>query len=105
MLAQMGDMSHEINSMMMDQKRVMEAQIELAKTEATLQNAEAETASTHAKAINQSQREDGEQALAAEFGRLKDEYDLLKIEKDQISGNNQVGKVTRSSVSAKVKKN
>ena len=105
MLDQMGDMSHEINSMMMDQKRVMEAQIELAKSEANLQNAESEATGTHSKAINEAKRQDGEQALASEFGRLKDEYDLLKVEKDQLSGNNQLGKVTRSSVSAKVKKN
>jgi hypothetical protein len=105
MMAQMGDMSSQISGMMMDQKRVMEAQNALAHTEGQLQNAEAETASTHTKAINEAKRQEGEQALAAEFNRLKDEYDLLKVEKDQVSGNNQLGKITRSSVSAKVKKN
>jgi hypothetical protein len=105
MLANMGNMSSQINGMMMDQKRVMEATNALSQTEGQLQNAEAAAASTHTKAINEAKRQEGEQALAAEFNKLKDEYDLLKVEKDQLSGNNQLGKVTRSSVSAKVKKN
>jgi hypothetical protein len=98
-------MSTQINGMMMDQKRVMEATNELSHTEGQLQNAEAAIASTHTKAINEAKRQEGEQALAAEFNKLKDEYELLKVEKDQLAGNNQLGKVTRSSVSAKVKKN
>ena len=105
MLENMGNMSTQINGMMMDQKRVMEATNELSHTEGQLQNAEAANASTHTKAINEAKRQEGEQALAAEFNKLKDEYELLKVEKDQLAGNNQLGKVTRSSVSAKVKKN
>ena len=101
-----GQIASEANSMMMDQKRVLESQLALAKTEANLQNAEGEMVGTHTKAVNEAKREEGEQALAGEFSRLKNEYDLLKIEKDQLAGHNSgVGKVTHSSVSAKVKKN
>jgi len=105
MQAAFGDMSGEANSMLMDQKRVLEAQAALAKTEATLQNAEGEAPGVHQKAMTEARREQGEQALVAEFSRLKDEYDLLKVEKDRLAGNNSaLGKVSRSSVSAKIKK-
>jgi hypothetical protein len=98
------DFNKIANAMMNDQRRVMEAEHRLAQTEAELQNAEQANAAASGKAMHQAQREEGEMALAGEFGRLKEEYDLLKMEKERLATvNPNIGRVTRSSVSAVIK--
>jgi hypothetical protein len=105
MQAEMGDMTQLANSMLSDQKKVLDAQLALAKTEGSLQNSEAEAAASRLKATNEAKREQGEQALVTEFTQLRSEYDLLKVEKDTLAGSGGFGKVTNSTVSAKIKKN
>ncbi|HEY9760577.1 MAG TPA: hypothetical protein V6C97_35785 [Oculatellaceae cyanobacterium] len=105
MQEEMGDMSQLANSMLSDQKKVLDAQLALAKTEGSLKNAESEADASRLKATNEAKREQGEQALVREFSQLKNEYDLLKVEKDTLAGAGGLGKVTNSSVSAKIKKN
>ena len=97
------DFNQIANSMMNDQRRVMEAEQKLQKTEAELQNAEQANAVVGTKAANEAKREEGEKALAGEFGRLKEEYDLLKMERDRLATvNPNIGRVTQSSVSATI---
>jgi hypothetical protein len=98
------DFNSIANSMMNDQRRVIEAEQGLRKTEAELQNAEQANAVVGIKATNEAKREEGENALAGEFGRLKEEYDLLKMERDRLATvNPNIGKVTQSSVSGTIK--
>jgi hypothetical protein len=98
------DFNSIANSMMNDQRRVMEAEQRLRKTEAELQNSEQANVVVGMKAENEAKREEGEKALAGEFGRLKEEYDLLKMERDRLATvNPNIGRVTQSSVSATIK--
>ena len=93
------------NQMVTDQMRVLQAESQLRTQEVELQNAEQASSAGSIKAMDRAKREDGEQALAAEFGRLREEYELLKSEKDRLasaSGHGTIGKITQSSVSGKI---
>jgi len=74
------------NSMRMDEMRILSSEQELNKQENRLKVAEQESLLAAKKATNAAERDKREQELAAEFGKLKEEYDLLTIEKTAISG-------------------
>lgn len=92
------------NGIMYDYLRALRSEQDLNKEEMSLQHEEAITPIVQKKAVNQALREQSEQQILAEFGRLKEEYDLLQIENDRLaSGKAQAIKVTQASVSGKVK--
>lgn len=88
-----------------DRRRVAEAEQALRAEERKLAQNESMASSVAARLKSNAQRAEQEQQLAAEFGRLKKEYDLLEIEGKTLTASNkgQPGKVTRTSVSAKIK--
>jgi hypothetical protein len=99
------DFTSIANRMVSDQMRVLQAEGQLRTQEADLRNAEQASAAGSIKAMDRVKREENEQALVGEFGRLQIEYELLKSEKDRLASANAkgaIGKVTQSSVSGKV---
>jgi hypothetical protein len=98
------DYSQISSSLINDQMRILSAENDLQRQEARLQNAEQANVAASAKAINQAKREEGEQSLASEFGRLKEECDLLQFERNRLIGTNQnAGSVKQTSVSGVLK--
>lgn len=69
-----------------DSQREALARADLAKTQAQLGYAENEGQFTHQKAFDEAKIEQSQQNLAEKFGRLKQEYDTLKIEKEALTG-------------------
>jgi hypothetical protein len=56
------------------------------------------------RVAKEANRQEKEKELAGEFGKLREEYDLLKTEKDILAKNGGgLEKITRTSVAAKVK--
>jgi hypothetical protein len=99
------DFTSIANQMVSDQMRVLQAEGQLRTQEADLRNAEQASAAGSIKAMDRVKREENEQALAGEFGRLQIEYELLKSQKDRLATattKGVVGKVTQSSVSGKI---
>ncbi len=97
------DWNQVAHSMLNDQMRVLQVEHTLSVQEAALHNAEQVNSVIGVKAVNQSQREEREQALLAEFGRLKEESDLLHMEKQRLTDSHaDLGKVSHSSISAKL---
>lgn len=88
-----------------DRMRVVEAERDLHREESRLAQSEREAPYVEKNLQNQANRQQREQELAEEFGRLKQEYDLVRIEQQHLAGNNKVSptKVVRSSVSGQVK--
>lgn len=66
--------------------RLKELTMEVARTQNQLRYAEQENGYTSQKAINEAQIEQSQQNLAEKFGRLKQQYDMLKIEKSALTG-------------------
>lgn len=100
------DSARVANSLRMDQLKIIAAQQNLNAAETKLMQAQTDELSTAKKAVNASIREKHEQELAGEFGKLKQEYDLLKMENEALGGANSkvVASVGASvSVHAKVK--
>lgn len=101
----LGDTSSIANQIMYDQLRVLKAEANLRTTEEKLSTAQQSTPLLQVKAIKASVREKEEQQLLAEYARLKEEYDLLSMEKARIDGSKiATNKTTHTSVSAKLKK-
>jgi len=96
-----GDLTSEAHRMMGDQIRVAEAEAKLDREQQGLQLADGAVGTLQTKAMLTAQRAEGEFALASEFGRLKEEYDMLKTEKDTIYGAGKTS-VKLTSVSGKV---
>lgn len=71
-----------------DQLRVMAAEQNLNNEELKLRAAQNSELLNAKKAMNASIREQREQQLAGEFGKLKEEYDLLKVENEALGGAN-----------------
>jgi hypothetical protein len=69
-----------------DKARMRIAAQDLAKTEGNLQIANQENSFTSQKAINEAEIEQSQQSLAEKFGRLQQEFDMLKIEKEALTG-------------------
>ncbi|HEY9734344.1 MAG TPA: hypothetical protein V6C89_20705 [Drouetiella sp.] len=69
-----------------DKARLQQASQDLARTEGNLQIATQENSFTSQKAINEAEIEQSQQNLAEKFGRLQQEYDMLKIEKEALTG-------------------
>ncbi|HEY9757389.1 MAG TPA: hypothetical protein V6C97_19630 [Oculatellaceae cyanobacterium] len=69
-----------------DSQREAMARADLAKTQAQLGVAETEGQFIHQKAFDEAKIEQSQQNLAEKFGRLKQEYDTLKIEKEALTG-------------------
>lgn len=90
---------------MHDQLRVIDAEQRLRVAEQKLQVAEAVAPSIQDKAVNASIRAQSEQQLMAEFGRLRQEYDLLKMANQRLAGTmTGTGKLARTSVAGKIQK-
>jgi hypothetical protein len=69
-----------------DAMRIKEATVDLAKAQNRLAYSEKENAFTSQNAINEAQIEQSQQNLAEKFGRLQQEFDTLKIEKEALTG-------------------
>ncbi|MBS1953053.1 MAG: hypothetical protein JST89_02645 [Cyanobacteria bacterium SZAS-4] len=80
--------SRVANSVRADQLKIIAAQQNLNNEEIKLRQAQTAELSTEKKAVNASIREKHEQELAGEFGKLKQEYDLLKMENEALGGAN-----------------
>ncbi len=94
------------NSLRNDQVKVLEAEQKLNNEELKLRAAQSAELLNSKKAVNASIRDKHEQELAAEFGKLKEEYDLLKIENQAIGGANSkivAGIGASTSVQAKIR--
>lgn len=92
-------------SLMNDQMRAIRAERELRDTNEKVRDLEQASAKADVNAEKQAQRMKREQELAAEFGRLRQEYDLLEIERKAIDHSQTASnKIVRPSVSAKIKK-
>jgi chromosome segregation ATPase len=101
------EMSHTANALAGDIKRVEQSEADLAVAQNKLQSVEALSPGLDNKAGAEAVREQKEQALAGEFGKLREEYDLLRAEGNILAKNGSGfasgGAVTRASVSGKVK--
>ncbi len=88
-----------------DRRRIAEAEQELHKEESRLARSQREAPYLESSLRNDTARQKREQDLAEEFARLKKEYDLLTIERQQLNGVSfsSGNKVIRSSISGKVK--
>ncbi|HEY9677965.1 MAG TPA: hypothetical protein V6C76_08140 [Drouetiella sp.] len=73
-------------SMRNDQLRVLKAENNLNMEEQKLAQAKAAEMLNEKKAVNAAIRDKREQLLAGEFGKLKEEYDLLKVENQALGG-------------------
>jgi Tfp pilus assembly protein PilN len=101
--AQMGDMSGIARRMMGDQIRVIQSEAQLNHEKTGMQMADTAAVNLQTKAMLNAQRAKGEAQLVGEYGRLKEEYDLLKTEKDTIDGVKIVNaKMMQTTVSGKV---
>jgi hypothetical protein len=101
----LGNTSSIANQIMYDQMRVLKAEANLRTTEEKLSTAQQSTPLLQGKAIKESLREKEEQQLLAEYARLKEEYDLLSMEKARIDGSKAANnKITNASVAAELKK-
>ncbi len=99
MAGQVGDLSHVANQMMYDQLRLMQTEGELLNEQSALRASQATSASLKDKATSAALRAQNEEQLVADFGRLHEEYTLLKSEKDYLDG---AIKLTQTSVSGKI---
>lgn len=101
--AQAASLAHVIR---LDQVRVAQAERDLRQEEARLSHHEGAAPYLEAKLKNQTERQQREQKLAEEFATLKQEYDLLEIERKVIATNGKAKSpvVVRSSVAGRVKK-
>ena len=99
-----GDVSHIANSIMNDQLRVINAEQDLQRAEQKLQAVEGQAPAIAGKTVNAAYRASREQELAAEFGRLRQEYDLLKVERQRLANQSVITRATTSSLSAKLQK-
>lgn len=101
------EMWHTANAMAGDIKRVEQSEADLQVAQNKLQGVEALSPGLDNKAGAEAVREQKEQELAGEFGKLREEYDLLKAEGNILAKNGKGfsggGEITRASVSAKVK--
>jgi hypothetical protein len=88
-----------------DQQRMQIAEHELAEAQAKLDNERQVSAQLDNKVVKEALRQQKEKELVGEFGKLREEYDLLKTEKDFLAknGSGSSQKVTRAVVSGKVK--
>lgn len=91
------------NKIREDNVRVYHAEVELAKQEQQLVAAQALTPALNNKVATAAVREQRENALYAEFGRLHEEYNLLSTEKQVLANSGDSIKVTRASVQGKLK--
>jgi len=98
----MGNMSSVARQMMGDQIRVMQSEAKLNQERQGMEMANGAAVNLQTKAMLTAERAQGETQLASEFGRLKEEYDLLNTEKDTIDGVMTNTKLTQASVSGKV---
>lgn len=101
--------AHYSNSLKTDQMRIVEAETALNKSENKLQTAEQASALTSKQAANAAFRDQKEGELAGEFGKLREEYKMLDIERQAIGGNpatvaTSPGTSAKTSVSAKIRK-
>jgi hypothetical protein len=88
-----------------DQAKVANAEFALQQEESKLAATEAMAPVIAKRLVNNSDRAKAEQGLAEEFGRLKQEYDLLSVEGKTLAANKgiPVDKLVRTSVSAKIR--
>ncbi|HEY9785151.1 MAG TPA: hypothetical protein V6D17_07100 [Candidatus Obscuribacterales bacterium] len=99
------DASNMAHQMMSDQMRAIRAERELRQTEEKIGQLENVSTKVDAHVEKQSERLKREQELAAEFGRLRQEYDLLEVERKVIEGSKTANKpIARPYVSGKVKR-
>jgi len=98
---------HTANAMAGDIKRVEQSEADLAVAQNRLQSVEALSPGLDNKATREVLRQEKEQALAGEFGKLREEYDLLKTESNILAKNGKGfasgEQVTRASISGKIK--
>jgi hypothetical protein len=72
-----------------DQLRLVEAQQNLQQAERQLRNSAIPAGLANQKLETEIKRGQGERDLAVEFGKLREEYDLLKTEKERIASANK----------------
>jgi hypothetical protein len=97
-----GEASHIAGQYRADQMKVAQAAQELANQENRLRNAEAQDGAAEANLITAAVRSQRERELVDAFGKLRQEYELLKIEKNQLDGSTT--QISNSRVAGKIKK-
>jgi len=106
MLAKHGEAQSMVNQYYNDQVRLLSAEQQLTNAETDLQAARQKAGLSDAELQKEIVRGQREQTLALEFGRLKDEYDMLLTEKDRIASSSKGGgKVTSAQTSSKAQTN
>lgn len=96
------------NQLMNDQMRALRAEGQLRQEEGRLKELEGMQGAADGLVVKASERARREKEIAGMFGRLREEYDLLEIERKTIDHSRGVGKaaapVARPYVSGKIKK-
>ena len=106
MLAKHGEAQSMVNQYYNDQVRLLSAEQQLNNAETGLQAARQKAGLSDAELQKEIVRGQREQTLALEFGRLKDEYDMLLTEKDRIASSSKGGgNVTSAQTSSKAQTN
>lgn len=95
-----GEALHLANEMRGDFMRIASAQADLQNAMGRLTEARRESVYAANKAVHENQRQEREQQLAAQFGALSQEHELLTIEKQTLD--NSRGSSTAKLVNAKV---
>jgi hypothetical protein len=104
MVVSEGEASHITNSYFNDQLRLLDAQQRLETAESQLQASQQGVGLARQKLETEIKRGQGERDLAIEFGKLREEYDLLKTEQERIASANKLAAppASKGTVSTKV---
>jgi hypothetical protein len=95
-----GEASHIANMLRADEQKLAASMQELRNNNALVQESRNMVAANLAATANESVRQREEEKLAREFGRLREEYEMLKIQSKMLGGEKQkeAGKLIRRSV-------
>lgn len=101
-----GEASHIANMLRADEQKLAASMQELRNNNALVQESRNMVAANLAATANESVRQREEEKLAREFGRLREEYEMLKIQSKMLGGEKQkeAGKLIRRSVQGNVVK-
>jgi hypothetical protein len=92
------------NQLRVDAARMQDSETSLALAQTKLTAEQQVSGVLDSRVAKEANRQEKEKELAGEFGKLREEYDLLKTEKDILAKNGGgLEKITRTSVAAKVK--
>lgn len=101
-----GEASHIANMLRSDEQKLSASMQELKNNNALVQESRSIVAANLAATANDAVRQREEEKLAREFGRLREEYEMLKIQSKMLGGEKQkeAGKLIRRSVQGNVVK-